>query len=95
VADVDAAIRARLASFSNEACLGGCGCEDNRCNVQGFDEMRDALIAVLGQHKPMEGLTADVPVCTCLPDCDDTYVAHDYPCSTVRDIAKALGVEVP
>jgi hypothetical protein len=89
---LDAAVRAKLAGFSNGACLGGCGCEDNRCDVYGFDEMRDALIAVLGQHEPI-GLHHDLGetsrVCA---DC--RFFAPAWPCPTVRLIAKALGVEV-
>lgn len=53
MSDVAAAIRAKLTGeYSNEACLGGCGTEDCRCTVYGFDEMRDALLAVLDACAP-------------------------------------------
>jgi hypothetical protein len=48
VRDLAAAIRAKLTGeYENEACYGGCGVEDCRCSVRGFDEMRAALLAVL------------------------------------------------
>ena len=97
MSDLNAAIRAKLASFFNEACLGGCGCEESRCDVYGFDEMRDAIVAVLGEHKPLPdevGVSETGLICGCLPDGSDPYVAHDYPCLTVRAIAEKLGVEV-
>lgn len=100
---LDQRIRERLTSLGNEACLGGCGCEDSRCIVYGFDEMRVALLAVLDLHKRHdkglgygsreEGGYGTVPdVCG---ECGkiDEY-AQKWPCPTVRAIAKALGVEV-
>jgi len=66
MADLGSAIRARLDGFSSDACLGGCGCEDNRCDVHGFDEMRAALLAVLDVHKPR---SAGVPGKPHLMDC--------------------------
>lgn len=96
MSDLDAAIRAKLAGFFNDACLGGCGCEESRCDVQGFDEMRDAALAVLDLHKPGPALEAsDGPVCTAV-DCQSRrrFFAVAYPCPTVRAIAEKLGVEV-
>ena len=96
--DLDEAIRAKLVGFSNDACLGGCGCEESRCGVYGFDEMRAGLVAVLGEHKPLPdevGVSETGLICSCLPDGSDPYVTHDYPCPTVRAIAEKLGVEVP
>lgn len=88
---LDAAIRAELASFFSDACLGGCGCEENRCDVCGFDEMRAAIIAVLDRHKPNPHPSGLGPYC-------EVWVGgyegvSEWPCGTVQDIAAALGIE--
>jgi hypothetical protein len=95
--DLDSALRAKLAGFDNDACLGGCGCEDSRCDVTGFDKMRGALTAVLDLHKPriaVEGPHEGSPICDECSDGTDEFLARDYPCPTVRAIAKEPGVEV-
>lgn len=91
--DLDAAIRAKLVGFSNDACLGGCGCEESRCGVYGFDEMRAALVAVLDRHKPNPHPSGLGPYCEV---CVGGYEGvSEWPCQTVKDMATALGIEVP
>lgn len=53
-----------------------------------------AILAVLDLHKPIEGQTYVDRPCSCMPDPDDPYVAHPWPCPTVRAIAAAFGIEV-
>lgn len=104
--DLNAALRAKLAGFTNDACLGGCGCEDSRCDVTGFGEMRGALTAVLDLHKQSETHVWDVPRdpsgkprielnpwCRCQERDGMSLDEVERPCETVRAIAKELGVE--
>lgn len=91
--DLDAAIRAKLNSerldgFESRPCLSVEGCD-----VNGFDEMRAALLAVLDLHKRSNNRR--LQGCT---ECSATEVDRDwtvvpYPCPTVRTITEALGIE--
>lgn len=87
--DLAAAIRARLASFDNEACYGGCGCEDNRCAVYGFEEMHAAILAVLELHADAE---TDIGVAEHV---GYTVMRWHKPANdpTLLAIAEALGIE--
>jgi hypothetical protein len=56
-----------------------------------------SLHAVLELHKPriaVEGTLEGKPICDECSDGTDEFLARDYPCPTVRAIAKELGVEV-
>jgi hypothetical protein len=92
VADLDAAIRARLDIWLDDIC----GAWHNGCPVNGHAEpikMRDALLAVLDRHKPGM-LVYGRPVCEYCYELGD--VEHEkvyYPCADVRAIAEKLGVE--
>jgi hypothetical protein len=89
--DVAAAIRAKLTNeYANEACLGGCGTEGCRCTVYGFEEMRDALLAVLKTHAAWKVGDPDDPEYIC-QTC--RYYTSEYPCPTLYDIATAFGVD--
>lgn len=92
MSDVATAIRAKLErEYENEACYGGCGTEDCRCNVTGFDEMKAALLAVVDIHTPSELFYGTGYVCSkCY---NGTDVNLPWPCPTVLAIAKGLGVD--
>lgn len=102
--DLDAAIRAKLNSegldgFESRPCLSVEGCD-----VNGFDEMRAALLAVLDLHRPREdewlqvrGLDGTVrrPCRQCSGlGTGGMITAIYYPCQTVSAIAKGLGIEL-
>jgi hypothetical protein len=55
---------------------------------------RAILEAVLEHHKPIEGSHHKPIVCGCAIEPDDPYTAWEYPCPTVKAIAKALGIGV-
>ena len=91
--DLDAAIRAKLA---DRPALEASELPGERArDVNGWiSHATQAIEAVLDEHKPMDGWDTDSLVCTCLPDYDDTYMAHAYPCPSLRALAGKLGVEV-
>lgn len=65
------------------------GPDDIRTSVWNVHE-RGALVAVVARHKPHPGLYG--PYCEV---CVGGYEGvSEWPCETVRDIAKALGLEV-
>lgn len=85
--DLDAAIRARLAEWQRFRRQDGAIAEG-----YGYDEMAAAIEAVLDRHEPN-------PVADRAPYCEVCVGGYEgvseWPCETVRDIAKALGVQVP
>lgn len=87
MADLETAVRAKLASFENAACMSVEGCD-----AVGFDEMRETLLAVLDLHK------GDDDDHLCPSEIVGYSVQHWHnaadPCPTVRVIAEKLGVEV-
>lgn len=105
--DLDAAIRAKLASWGEDPCGYA------TCVVVGWSEMRAAIVAALDRHKPgypdgPEYEEHDEPVfdragipqghVSVKGDPAPGYYCETCrefsPCATVKDIAKELGVEV-
>lgn len=84
--DLDAAIRAKLASWGDDPCGYA------TCVVVGWSEMRAAIVAVLDRHKPNPHPSGLGPYCEV---CVGGYEGvSECPCETVQDIARALGIEV-
>ena len=84
MADLDAAIRAKLAGWGDDPCGYG------TCIVIGWSELKSAVLAVLELHAPIgKGKHA---YCEC--QIDDGAIWERYPCDAVKTIAKALGIEV-
>lgn len=89
--DLDAAIRAKLASWGDDPCGYA------TCVVVGWSEMRAAIVAVLDRHKPAH---VDHPLNPNLANCStcrdlgpEINSPAAYPCEEIEDIAKALGIE--
>lgn len=88
---LDAAIRAKLASWGDDPCGYA------TCVVVGWSEMRAAIVAVLDLHKPrtaVEGPLEGKPICDECSDGTNEWLATADPCPTKRAIAEKLGVEV-
>jgi hypothetical protein len=93
VTDLDAAIRARLAEFTDDHLLIG---EYGSTPGPGHAEMQAALLAVLDRHQ-LDPEWDGAPRCkTCLTDRTsyaDMWTPDAWPCGELRGIAAALGVE--
>lgn len=88
--EIEAAIRAKLASWGDDPCGYA------TCIVGGWAEMRDTLLAVLDLHKPraaVEGPLEGKPICDGCSDGTNEWLATADPCPTKRAIAEKLGVE--
>lgn len=84
---LDAAIRAKLAEWQKFRRQDGTIAEG-----YGFDEMRAALVAVLDRHKLNPHPSGLGPYCEV---CVGGYEGvSEWPCQTVKDVARALGIEV-
>lgn len=84
--DLDEAIRAKLAAWGDDPCGYA------TCVVVGWGEMRAVLVAVLDRHKPNPHPGGLGPYCEV---CVGGYEGvSEWPCQTVKDIARALGIEV-
>ena len=82
--DLDAAIRARLNEFDASMTATG--------GLWGAEEMRAALVAVLDRHKLNPHPSGLGPYCEV---CVGGYEGvSEWPCQTVKDVARALGIEV-
>ncbi len=87
--DLDAAIRRDL-DYRRTQLVD----PDNATAEIAFEGMRDAILAVLHEHRRIPSdIAVGAFVCSCMPDSDDHYVAHADPCPTKQAIAKALEVE--
>lgn len=94
MADLDAAIRAKLegiSTASGDLCDELCGDDEGEsCAHDGWDDVSSALLAVLDVHA-----CDDRGCCT---ECRESGLGWDgpvpYPCPTVMEIAKGLGIEV-
>lgn len=83
--DLDAAVRARLDEFDASMTATG--------SLWGTDEMRAAIVAVLDRHKLNPHPSGLGPYCeTCVGGYEGV---SEWPCKTVKDVATALGIEVP
>lgn len=92
MSELDAAIRAKLASWGDDPCGYA------TCVVVGWSEMRAAIVAVLDRHKPrtaVEGPLEGKPICDECSDGTNEWLATADPCPTLRVIAEKLGVEMP
>lgn len=63
------------------------------------DRMRDALLAVVGLHRPETvdyvSVDHDSRISTDCTECDAGGVPDGWPCTTLRTVAEKLGIEVP
>ena len=78
-------IRDRLDGFEDAHCFGS---EDVRCDVYGFDEMREALLALLDLHAYPEGSGIPGEV-----HCGELIDWVQGGCPTLRTIAEKLRIE--
>lgn len=100
MADMDAAIRAKLDSMvedAGESYQSCAGCEGD-CNCQAYLDYQSALLAVLDDHAANE--LGDCRRCAnwdvYRPACDQGCAPVDTvscPCPTLLAVASALGVE--
>lgn len=91
MSELDAAIRAKLASWGDDPCGYA------TCVVVGWSGIRAAIVAVLDRHKPrtaVEGPLEGKPICDGCSDGTNEWLATADPCPTKRAIAEKLGVEV-
>jgi hypothetical protein len=92
MADLGAQIRARLDVIGegDDDCRMQCG---RSCAEDGYDDVARALLAVVDRHKPHPRADGMPPYCD---QCAGGYEGVTaWPCPTVLDIAKELGIEVP
>lgn len=86
--DLDTAIRAEIDRAFFELVSG----EPSGFARLAAEELRDTLLVVLGLHKPNPVLTGLGPYCE---KCAGGYEGvSEWPCETVREIARTLGVAV-